>query len=406
MPLPRSHINLPASDVLLAASALVCRPDSKAVDEFVRELGRFFQDEKVVATASGRDAFKLILEGLEGEGGEIIFPAYTYHPMPVLAASYGLAPKFADVDPATWNVDPDRVEELISPRTRAIVPTHFLGVPADLDELRKLADRHNLVLIEDCAHAFGSTYRGLPVGGCGEAGIFTFAMSKNMPCFGGGALRVSEPELLRRIQARLDEAGATPVLDIWKRQFGNVAAMLAGSRLFFVWTLYPLLRLADLCDSSAFDRKFTETVRPPSASFRSPGKRMAPLQARIGCRQILRFPEYLERHVDRALLLRRFLSRIEGLTIQELPPDRTSAFLSVRVRVDVPDEFRRRLRELGVDTRPDEMRNCAGLKVFSPSRSCPVAESLAGKCIEIPFRATHSDRSIEKLAGAVARALR
>jgi dTDP-4-amino-4,6-dideoxygalactose transaminase len=405
MPFPRSHINLPPADVLAAAAALFIRPSPGWVDEFARRLGRFLGAGQVIPVGSGRDALKLLLEDLGPEGGEIIFPAYTYHPMPVLAAAYGYIPVFADVDPATWNIDPAKTAKLISPRTRAIVPTHFLGVPADLAELRDLADRHGVLLIEDCAHAFGSTYRGVPVGRHGDAGIFTFAMSKNMPCFGGGALIVADPGRFQRLSSRLGATGSAPALDIWKRQFGNVAAMAAGSPLLFPWTLYPLLRLADFFGLEAFDRKFIEEVRPPVPAERGAGKSLAPLQALIGCRQLERFPGFLSRHVTRALRLRAALRGARGLVLQELPEDRTSAFLSVRVRVADPAGFRRRLRRLGVDTRPDEMRNCAALDVLPARFECPVAVSLAGHCIEIPCWHTHSDRDIDRLAAAVAKAL-
>src|SRR3954453_3336314 len=110
-----------------------------------------------IAAAYGRIAFYYMLQALDlPPGSEIIFPALTFWVVPELARVAGLTVVFADVDPKTFNIDPDSVERLITAKTRAIVPTHLYGLPCDMDRLMAIAAHHNLVVVEDCAHALGA----------------------------------------------------------------------------------------------------------------------------------------------------------------------------------------------------------------------------------------------------------
>ena len=112
--------------------------------------------------------------------------------MPALAQVAGLKVVFADVDPATFTLDPAALERAITPATRAIVPTHLYGLPCDMDAIMAIARRHDLRVIEDCAHALGATYKGRPVGTIGDAGFFSFQTLKPLNCYGGGMALVAD----------------------------------------------------------------------------------------------------------------------------------------------------------------------------------------------------------------------
>ena len=129
----------------------------------------------------------------------------------------GARPVFADVDPATLNVDPAAVERAVTDRTRAIVPVHFAGQPVDLDPLRALAARHGVALIEDAAHALGATYRGRPVGGGSTAAVFSFHPIKAITTGEGGMVTTDDADFAERLRL-LRFHGITR--DAWKR-YGN-----------------------------------------------------------------------------------------------------------------------------------------------------------------------------------------
>src|SRR5581483_428277 len=119
-------------------------------------------------------------------GSEVVVPALTFWVIPELARVAGLTPVFADVDPRTFTLDPASFERVITPRTRAVVPTHLYGLPCDMDPILAIARRHGIAVIEDCAHALGATYHGKPVGTLGDAALFSFQTLKPLNAFGGG----------------------------------------------------------------------------------------------------------------------------------------------------------------------------------------------------------------------------
>jgi dTDP-4-amino-4,6-dideoxygalactose transaminase len=190
---------------------------------------RLFEDEvarltgvaHALAVNSGSSAIWLALAALGiGPGDEVIVPGFTFIAS-ISAIVYARAlPVLAEVD-ETFNLDPADVEARITPRTRAILAVHMLGNPARLAELRDVADRHGLALIEDCAQAFGASYGGRGVGSFGEIGIFSFNEYKTITCGDGGMLVTDDETLYRRCFAMHDQ-GHSPLrkgVEVGQRPF-------------------------------------------------------------------------------------------------------------------------------------------------------------------------------------------
>lgn len=135
--------------------------------------------------------------GLE-PGDEVITPPITFIATQATAALFGAKIVFADVQSDTANIDPEAVEAAITPRTKAIVAVDYAGHPADLDELRAIADKHRIYLIEDAAHSIGSTYKGRPIGSIADITTLSFFPTKNITTGEGGAIASIHPELLER----------------------------------------------------------------------------------------------------------------------------------------------------------------------------------------------------------------
>ena len=150
-----------------------------------------------VSVSSGTAALHCAYAAIDLEpGDEVITPPITFIATQAAATFFGAKIVFADVQSDTANIDPAAVEAAITTRTKAIVAVDFAGHPADLDELRVIADRHGLFLIEDAAHSIGSTYRGRPVGSIADITTFSFFPTKNMTSAEGGAVASIHPELL------------------------------------------------------------------------------------------------------------------------------------------------------------------------------------------------------------------
>jgi len=187
---------------VLDSGRFILGPNVRAFEE---EVARYLGVRHAIGVANGTDAIMLSLRALGiGPGDEVICPAYTFYATAEAIAAIGARPVFADITETTYTLDPKSVRAKLSPRTKALLPVHLLGQPADMDELRALAAEHHLVLIEDAAQAFGATYKGQRVGGLGDAGTFSFFPTKNLPCFGDGGLVVTQrddvAELVRTLR--------------------------------------------------------------------------------------------------------------------------------------------------------------------------------------------------------------
>ncbi len=156
----------------------------------------------------GSSGLWLSLMGLGvGPGDEVIVPGFTYVAS-ISAIVYARAlPVLAEIDDS-FNLDPVDVEARITPRTKAIIVVHMLGAPARLDELKDIADRHGIALIEDCAQAFGASYQGQGVGGIGAAGVYSFNEYKTITCGDGGMIVTDDEELYNRLFAIHDQGHA------------------------------------------------------------------------------------------------------------------------------------------------------------------------------------------------------
>ncbi len=134
-----------------------------------------------------------------GPGDEVILPSFTFTSTATCVVRQGAQPIFTDIDPRTWNLDPEDVARCLSPRTRVIMPVHYAGHPAPLKEIAELI-APPAVIVEDAAHALGAAYLGSPAGTVGAAGCFSFHVSKNVTCGEGGALVVKDPAVAERAE--------------------------------------------------------------------------------------------------------------------------------------------------------------------------------------------------------------
>lgn len=155
-----------------------------------------------VGVASGTDALILSLRALGiGSGDEVILPAYTFFATVGAVLHVGATPVLVDVDPETFCLDVKRTEEAVTPLTKAIIPVHLYGHPADMDALVKLGEKHNLKIIEDNAQAFGAEYRGRKTGSLGDAACLSFFPSKNLGgCGDGGMVLTSSPDTAEKVR--------------------------------------------------------------------------------------------------------------------------------------------------------------------------------------------------------------
>ena len=166
------------------------------VDE-VGEAFAAYQDAKYgIPLANGTVALQCALKAADVDAGaEVIVPALTFVATATSVVLVNAVPVMVDIDPLTYNISPEAIEAAITPKTRAIIPVHNGGYPADMDAIMEIADKHDLWVIEDCAHAHGSQWRGRGVGSIGHLGTFSFQIGKTLTCGEGGMVLTNDAAL-------------------------------------------------------------------------------------------------------------------------------------------------------------------------------------------------------------------
>lgn len=225
------------------------------LEAFETEWAAFCGTRHAIGVGNGLDALTLVLRALDiGAGDEVLYPAHTFVATSLAVSHTGARPVPVDVDQVTYNIDPARLESAITDRTRAIIPVHLYGQPADMNAIHEVARRHDLRVVEDAAQAHGARYRGTRAGGLADAAAWSFYPGKNLGALGdGGAVTTNDPALADRVRmlrnygsaaryshelpgvnSRLDEIQAAVLrvkltrLDEWNARRGAIAAAYTG----------------------------------------------------------------------------------------------------------------------------------------------------------------------------------
>ncbi len=252
------------------------------LEAFEKEFAEYCGVKHAIGCGNGLDALVLCLRAIGVEAGdEILVPSNTFIAT-ALAVSYaGCTPVFVEPDERTYNIDPAKIEEKITPKTKAIMPVHLYGRACEMDKIMEIAKKHNLKVIEDCAQAHGATFKGKRIGGFGDAAGFSFYPGKNLGALGdGGAVVTNNDELADKIRmlrsygskikyhheyqginSRLDEmqAGFLRIklenLDKWNRERNRIAKIYldkinnplitlplsSDDEYYTVWHIFPVL---------------------------------------------------------------------------------------------------------------------------------------------------------------------
>ena len=355
-----------------------------------------------IATSYGRAAFFHILRALAlPADSEIVIPALTFWVIPELARRAGLRPVFADIDPATFVLDPAALERAITPRTRAVVPTHLYGLPCEMDSILSIARRYRLAVIEDCAHALGATYRGQPVGTFGEAAFFSFQTLKPLNAFGGGMAILRDPAVARRVR---DEVSALPWPD--QSRVNNRLKIGRAQRFFtrpgvFTFSGFPILWAASWFDANP-DIYLWEPIRaldPLPAAYL---ERLPNVQAAIGLAGLDLLDEWTDATRAHARTIDDKLRGTPDLQIPVVPEGRTHVYYQYCLYAPDRDDFVRRCIRRGIDIETLHVDVCTELPLFADLKPAPApGATRAADAVQVPVYASLTDRQVRRIARTI-----
>jgi perosamine synthetase len=369
------------------------------IEAFEQEFARLLGSGHVRAcsTEYGRMALYFILEAMHfPPGSEIIVPAFTFWVVPEITRVAGLKPVFADVDPATFTLCPKAVERAITPQTRAVLPTHLYGMACDMDPIIELAQRHNLMIIEDCAHSLGATYKGRMVGTLGDASFFSFQAFKPLNTYGGGLAWLRDADLARRVRELAEdepwpsETRVERILRIgaWQHTFIRPRV--------FTYSLFPIWYAASWVNAKP-ETRLWESVRPLDPLPPHYRGRFSNVQAAIGLAGLQRLPEFIERTRRHARMLDDLLGDVPGLTIPRVPPDRTHVYYQYCAYVPDGETIVKRCIRRGVDVAPMHVDVCTTMRVFDWEGPAMPGAERAATAVQVPVYESLSEREIERI---------
>jgi dTDP-4-amino-4,6-dideoxygalactose transaminase len=319
------------------------------VDRFEKLFAAFQHCQFGVSSANGTLALEMAMDAAGiGSGDEVIVPAISFVSSATAVSRAGATPVFVDIEPYSFNIDPERAEAAVAPRTKAIMPVHFGGPLADMDRLMPLACRRGLVVIEDAAHAHGSEWNGKRAGSFGLGGIFSFQNSKVMTAGEGGILLSNDAEFAERA-----------------RSFAN-QGRASGQGWFHHYTL-------------------------------GSNYRITALQAAVLLAQLERLPEQIQTRKRNAELLVKELAGVEGLVLQKAPPQvNVHSHYLLLGRIDERkfgisrDEFHKALTGQGVPCTAFYPHTLYGNPLYQKGgcrvEPCPVAEACIHDAFWLPNR--------------------
>lgn len=357
---------IPISEPLLSGNELAYVNDcvrsgwvsslGKYIPEFEQGFADFCGVRHGIAVSNGTAALHLALVALGiGPGDEVIIPTLTFIATANAVRYTGATPVFADSEAETWNLDPQDVACRITPHTRAIIPVHIYGHPANMAPILDLAKQHNLHVIEDAAEAHGARYQGKRVGSLGEINAFSFYGNKIITTGEGGLLTTDEDALAEKVRFLRDHA-MSPEKRYWHTEVGF-------------------------------------------------NYRMTNLQAALGVAQMERIEEFIARKRWIAESYNQGLREVAAIRLPPEAPWATSVYwmYSILLNKDFPlsrDEVMARLRQQNIDSRPFFYP----IHVQPPYQadiSLPVAENLSRRGINLPSAVTLSEEDIQRIVQAI-----
>lgn len=329
------------------------------VAEFERAVADYVGARHAIATSSCTTALHvaLTLHGI-GPGHEVILPSFTFIATANSVCYTGATPVFVDIDPQTYNLDPERIEAAITPRTKAIMAVHQIGLAADMDRINAIAQSHGLAVIEDAAPSIGATYKGNRVGGLGNLTCLSFHPRKVITTGEGGMILTDEDAFAER--ARILRAHGMSVSDLARHQAKNVVI---------------------------------EEYHDLGYNYR-----MTDLQAAIGIEQMKKLDQLLRRRHELATRYNEAFVHLPGVQLPSSSTEIPHTYQSYMIELgpDVPrsrDEVMARMLQAGIATRPGVMaiHMTAYYRKRVPCVNLPVTERASRNSIILPMYATMTD---------------
>ena len=376
--------------------------EGPAIAEYEGRFAEYCRMDHAVTASFGRMACYYILRAFElPAASEIIFPALTFWVVPEIARRAGLTPVFVDVDPTTFNLDPSKVEAAITERTRAIMPTHLYGQPCEMTEIMRIAEKYNLIVVEDCAQAAGARYRGRRVGTFGNASFFSFQLLKGINTYGGGMAVTNDARLAARVREQARSEPKQTSSDLVKRFLTGFAVRCGVSPKGFSFWGFPIQASASLFGHYDFSKYLWEKIRPLDPFPRAYRQRYSNVQAIVGIRGLAKLDEFNARSRSHAQRYTQGLADCRAVMLPRVLPNSEHVYYQYCIYVSDPVRASQRAIRRGVDFETTHVDVCSSLPLFGDfAANCPGAE-ITEQALQLPVYSRLRTSDVERVLRVV-----
>jgi perosamine synthetase len=407
--IPRFSPSFSPLELATVLRSLTHRGDEAPVlQRFENEFARIVGTRHAVMVPSARWGFYLLLQGLGIKpGDEILLPALTFFAIPAMALAAGVTPVPVDIGLRTHVIDPDALEAAITPRTRAVVPTHLFGTPCDMDRIVKIARKHGIKVIEDTAQAMGARYRGQMVGSLGDAAYYTFGLTKNMTTLSGAMVTTSDDALAEALRGEAEGSRPAPLSKPLKEAMVGTAMYVATHPLVYPFTVHQAIVLGNRLGKDPIHEPFGEKeVRWAEVPGWYRDIRPRAIQAEVGLVQLAKLDRLNGARAANGRFLDENLADVPDLVTPQYPNGAEPIYMSFVVHHKDRDALARGLRKRGVDTTIGYMSNFANHPLFSETRKdCPNAQKAFEELLHLPVHPNLGRKDLEHMVAAVRAAI-
>ena len=404
--IPRFSPSFSPSEALLSARYLLQDgPNDEVVAKFEQAFAAYIGSRHAVMVPSARYGFYLLLRALGiGDGDEVIVPALTYFAIPAMVPLTGARPVFADIGLRTHVLDPEAFRAAITPRTRAVVPTHLFGTPCDMDAINAIARAHGIKVIEDCAQSTGARYRQRRVGGLGDAAYYTFGLTKNITTLSGAMVSTDDDAVAASVRAEIAAGGYGEKGKLAKEVLTGLAMYVATHPKIYWATVHPAVVLGNWMGKDPIHERFGEAERTYDEvprKYQEQGRALA-VQAAVGMKQLSRIEALNGARVRNGRSLDAALAHVPGLTTPTYPDGAEPIYMSFVVHHADRDRLAAALRSRGVDTTIGYMSDLASSPLFADyAADCPNARAAHASLLHIPVHPNLRPKDLNHMAEAV-----
>lgn len=403
--IPRFSPSFSPREALTCARHFLNRDDAGQVAAWEQDFAGYIGARHAVMVPSARFGFYLLLKALGvGEGDEVIVPGLTYFAIPAMVPLVGARPVFADVGLRTHVLDPDAFRAAITPRTKAVVPTHLFGTPCDMDAIREIAHENGVQVIEDCAQSTGARYRGQRVGHLGDHAYYTFGLTKNITTLSGAMVTTDDDGVAHAIRAEIEAGGFTSRRKLAKEAATGIAMWAATHPALYWATVHPAVVVGNKLGEDPIHDRFGEAERRYDTvpSYYLEKARARAVQAAVGQLQLSRIDELNGARQRNGRALDDALAHVPGLTTPAYPEGAEPIYMSFVVHHPQRERLAELLRARGVDTTVGYM-NAFGAHPLFPeyAAAVPSADRAARELLHLPVHPNLSEADRDHMVEAV-----